>query len=78
MSKKMNNESKEQIDESENVMYDDLDECCAAAEEFLRTHPNHYDLSDMPIGILTEEQFSEYLRKRWAKKRNPPKASEWK
>jgi hypothetical protein len=78
MSKKMNDESKEQIDESENVMYDDLDECFAAADEFLRTHPNYYDHSSIPPGNLTTTQFIEYWRNRTAKKRNPPKVSEWK
>lgn len=70
MSKKKNNESKVQIDESENVMYDDIDECCAAASKFIRVHPNHYDFSDMPVGIMTDEQFGEYLQKRWARQNN--------
>ena len=39
MSKKMNDESKEQIDESENVMYDDLD--CVLIQTIMTTLAFH-------------------------------------
>lgn len=66
MSKKTIEKPKEIIDESENVMFDDIDECCAAAEEFLRTHPNYYDHSDIPSEPMTHEQFVEWWHKKVA------------
>ena len=47
-------------------MYDDLDECFAAADEFLRTHPNYYDHSDIPSEPMTHEQFVEWWHKKVA------------
>ena len=63
MSKKISNENREPIDESKKVMFDDIDDCCLAAEEFIRSHPNYYDHSNIPPEPMTHEQFNVWWHK---------------
>ena len=71
MSKKITNGNREPIDESnKDNIYDMIEECLEAAADFLRTHPNYYDHSNIPSGNLTTAQFIE-----WWKNRRQPKSN---
>ena len=70
MSKEIANENRDPvydfdvIDAADKIMYDDIDECLTAADEFIRAHPNYYDHSDIPSEPMTNEQFREWLHKK--------------